>query len=85
LEATARWALKQIAAGRKIYVHCRSGLGRSPCVATAILIAMGHPLSDAYAAVRASRPWLNLSSEQWEALERLEQKLIERRSVAAGS
>lgn len=84
LEATTSWALKQIAAGRKIYVHCRSGLGRSPCVATAVLVAMGHPLSDAYAAVKARRPWLNLSAGQREALERFEKKLIERRSAAGG-
>lgn len=75
LQATTRWALKQIAAGRKVYVHCLSGLGRSPCVAIAILIAMGHPFSDAYSAVKARRPWLNLSVSQREALERFERRL----------
>jgi protein-tyrosine phosphatase len=82
LEATTRWALKEMAAGRKVYVHCRSGLGRSPCVTNAILVAMGYPLSEAYAVVRARRPWLNLSPGQREALERFERRVMERRPPA---
>lgn len=78
LQSAAQWALEQIAVGRKVYVHCRSGLGRSPCVATAILIAMGYPLADAYAEVRARRPWLNLSESQWKALERFEKRMAAR-------
>jgi len=77
LQATTRWALKQIASGRKVYVHCLSGLGRSPCMAIAVLIAMGYSFSDAYSAVKARRPWLNLSASQREALERFERRLRE--------
>lgn len=77
LQATTRWALKQIASGRKVYVHCLSGLGRSPCMAIAILIAMGYSFSDAYSAVKARRPWLNLSASQREALARFERRARE--------
>jgi len=79
LKKVTKWALKEIAAGRKVYVHCHAGIGRSPTLATAILIAMGYPLSDAYNAVRRRRPWATLSGVQWEALEQYERSLPVRR------
>jgi protein-tyrosine phosphatase len=81
LDEVTRWALREIAAGRKVYVHCQSGIGRSPAVAAAILVAMGHSLSDAYNAVRRRRPWASLSSVQCEALEQFERSVRERRSL----
>ena len=33
--------LKEIAAGRRIYVHCRSGIGRSPSLAIAVAAGSG--------------------------------------------
>jgi protein-tyrosine phosphatase len=83
LEEGTRWALKEIAAGRRIYVHCRSGIGRSPSLAIAILMAMGYPLPDAYDAVRRRRAWATLSVGQWEALEQFERSLQARRSAGA--
>jgi protein-tyrosine phosphatase len=76
-EATA-WTLAELAAGRKVYVHCRSGIGRSPCVACAVLMAMGYTLPDAYAAVRRERPWATLSETQQAALAEFEARLRER-------
>ena len=75
LKKATKWVLGEIAAGRKVYVHCQSGIGRSPCLATAILVAMGYSLSDAYNAVRRQRPWASLSSAQRRALERFEHSL----------
>lgn len=69
LQQATEWALAEIAAGRRIYVHCRSGIGRSPTIATAVLVAIGYPLGEAYQAVKNRRPWATLSEEQWEALE----------------
>jgi protein-tyrosine phosphatase len=83
LEEATKWALKEIAAGRRIYVHCRSGIGRSPSLAIAILMAMGYPLPDAYDAVRRRRAWATLSAGQWEALEQFERSLRARRSAGA--
>jgi protein-tyrosine phosphatase len=83
LEEATQWALKEIAAGRRIFVHCRSGIGRSPSLAIAILMAMGYPLPDAYDAVRRRRAWATLSAGQWEALEQFERSLRARRSAGA--
>lgn len=69
LQQATQWALAEIAAGRSLYVHCRSGIGRSPTIATAILVAIGYPLGEAYQAIKRRRPWATLSEEQWEALE----------------
>lgn len=70
LQEATQWALAEIAAGRRLYVHCRSGIGRSPTIATAILIAIGYSPGEAYQAVKRRRPWATLSDDQWEALER---------------
>jgi len=83
LEEATKWALQEIAAGRRMYVHCRSGIGRSPSLAIAVLLAMGYPLPDAYDAVRRRRVWATLSVGQWEALEQFERSLRARRSAGA--
>ena len=83
LTSAAGWTLAEFAAGRKVYLHCRSGIGRSPCVACAILMAIGYSLSDAYAAVRRERPWATLSESQQGALEEFEAGLQRQRSAAA--
>ncbi len=72
-EATT-WTLAQIAAGRKVYVHCRSGIGRSPSIACAILVAIGYPLADAYQIIRRQRPWAAFSESQRVALEEFERQ-----------
>jgi protein-tyrosine phosphatase len=69
LATAAEWTLAQFAEGRKVYLHCRSGIGRSPSIACAILVAIGYSLSDAYRAVRRVRPWATLSESQRAALE----------------
>lgn len=78
LRDAADWTLSEFAAGRKVYLHCRSGIGRSPCVACAILMAIGYSLPDAYAAVRRERPWATLSQSQQAALKEFETHLRER-------
>ena len=74
LVAATDWTLAEIAAGRKVYVHCRSGIGRSPCVACAVLMAIGYPLADAYRMVRRERPWATFSETQQAALEEFERR-----------
>lgn len=41
--------------GQHIAVHCRMGLGRSPMIAAAVLIADGTPADDAISRVSAAR------------------------------
>lgn len=85
LQGATKWALDEIAAGRKIYVHCRSGIGRSSCLACAILMAIGYPLVDAYGAVRRQRPWATLTNGQWEALRQFEGGFRSQRAPKPGS
>ena len=66
--AATEWALAEMAAGRKVYVHCRSGIGRSPSIVSAILMAIDYPLSDAVQTVRKQRPWMTLTDSQQQAL-----------------
>lgn len=81
LSAATDWTLAEIAAGRKVYVHCRSGIGRSPSVACAVLMAIGYPLPDAYNTVRHERPWATLSETQQAALKEFESRLRKRRDA----
>jgi protein-tyrosine phosphatase len=46
----------RLAAGGRVLVHCRAGLGRSGTLAAMILIEAGSPPAAALAAVRAARP-----------------------------
>jgi protein-tyrosine phosphatase len=44
-----------IAAGRKVGIHCRAGIGRSAMLAAGLLIALGLSPNDAFERVRAAR------------------------------
>jgi protein-tyrosine phosphatase len=80
LRTAADWTLAEIAAGRKVYIHCRSGIGRSPSVACAVLVAIGYPLADAYQIIRRQRPWAAFSESQRAALEEFERRTREQRA-----
>jgi hypothetical protein len=64
------WVREQWARGRSVLVHCQGGLGRSPCFATALLVAEGLPLEEAFARVKAARRAAALTASQWDALRR---------------
>ncbi len=49
-------ATEEIAAGGRVVVHCRGGLGRAGTIAACILIALGRTPKAALAEVRAARP-----------------------------
>ena len=49
-------ALRLLAEGGKVLVHCRGGQGRSGTIAAALLINGGMTSADAIAEVRRSRP-----------------------------
>ena len=70
LTRAADWVLQELAADRKVLVHCRLGLGRSVTVVTAVLMRMGYPLAEAMALVRRRRPNAALSDSQLAALQR---------------
>lgn len=54
-----------------LYVHCQGGVGRTPTVATALLMATGFSLPDAMRLVRAARPESAPTEEQQQWLESL--------------
>lgn len=56
LDRTWRWVREQLAADRKVVVHCRAGLGRTGMVLAAFLAADGMDPDDAIAHVRRLRP-----------------------------
>ena len=62
----------QIAAGGKVYIHCKAGVGRAPTLAAAYLIAQGHSLDDAEALIKQARPFITITPPQRAALQRYE-------------
>ena len=78
LKQAVDWATAELAADRKVYVHCQSGVGRSVCVACAVLLRMGYSLPEAYDAVRRKRPEAVVSEKQIESLQRYAASLSRR-------
>jgi protein-tyrosine phosphatase len=70
LKRAVEWVMGELADDRKVFIHCQSGVGRSVCVACAVLVRMGYGLPQAYEAVRRKRPEAVISEEQVEALRR---------------
>ena len=78
LKRAVDWVMSELAQDRKVYVHCQSGVGRSVCVACAVLMRMGYGLPEAYDAVRRKRPEAVVSEKQIEALQRYAASLSRR-------
>lgn len=62
------WAQERIASGGQVYCHCEHGVGRGPLMATAVLVAQGWEVTEAYRAVRRARWQVALNDRQLEAL-----------------
>jgi hypothetical protein len=58
-----------ISGGRKVYVHCASGVGRAPTMAAAYLVSTGLSPDQAWALIRDTRPFINPTPPQLAALE----------------
>lgn len=58
----------QIAAGGKVYIHCKAGVGRAPTLAAAYLIAEGDTLDGAIARIKRARPFITITPPQMAAL-----------------
>ncbi len=68
LTAGTTWVLDELAAGRKVFICCQAGSGRSVCLACAVLVAMGYTLGQALPLVTRSRPVALPTEEQVSAL-----------------
>jgi protein-tyrosine phosphatase len=75
LKRAVEWVMGELAEDRRVFIHCQAGLGRSVCVACAVLLRMGFGMADAYEAVRRKRPEAVISDAQVEALRRYAESL----------
>jgi protein-tyrosine phosphatase len=57
----------QLSAGRRVFVHCRYGIGRSALLALCVLVEHGHAPIDALALAKDRRGCVSPSPAQYEA------------------
>lgn len=55
--------------GKKVYVHCQYGHGRSPTLVAAYLISQGKTVIESIETIKAARPEIHLEDVQMKALE----------------
>lgn len=65
---------EEIENGGKVYIHCASGIGRAPTMATAYFISTGSTLKEALATIKRVRPFIRPRRPQIEQLKRFEQE-----------
>jgi protein tyrosine/serine phosphatase len=58
-----------IEGGGKVYVHCASGVGRAPTMAAAYLVSAGLSPDQAWALIRATRPFIKPTPPQLAVIE----------------
>ena len=69
LQRGADFIAEQIEAGRGVYIHCASGVGRAPTMAAAYLVAEGATPEAAWATIRAGRPFIRPTPPQIAVIE----------------
>lgn len=57
---------------KKVYIHCKSGIGRAPTMGAAYFISKGYSLYDAIKKIKSTRPFICLSESQIKGLLNLE-------------
>jgi protein-tyrosine phosphatase len=68
LQIAVPFVQAMIREGRRVYVHCYAGVGRSPTVAAACLYASGMSLEAALALIKARRPLTSINDGQRQQL-----------------
>lgn len=58
LQRGADFIREELANGGSVYIHCWEGLGRSPTLIAAYLVSTGLSPADAWAKIRAGRPFI---------------------------
>ncbi len=76
----------ELAGGGSVYIHCGSGIGRAPSLAAAYLINTGLAPKEAWARIRARRPFIRPTAVQVQQIERFAATLgadeVRRRNTA---
>jgi protein-tyrosine phosphatase len=70
LRQGADFIAEEIARGGGVYVHCGAGVGRAPTMAAAYLVSTGQSPEQAWATIRAVRPFIRLKPAQVAQIER---------------
>jgi protein-tyrosine phosphatase len=74
MQTGASFIHQKVTAGNKVYIHCRSGIGRAPTMAIAYFISRGYTLPEAIQLIKRSRPFIQLTQHQIEQLKLFEEK-----------
>lgn len=69
LHRGAAFIAEQIAAGRGVYIHCASGVGRAPTMAAAYLVSQGGTAAEAWQTIRRGRPFVRPTPPQLAVIE----------------
>ncbi len=67
LDVGVEWVSRRLDRGRKVYVHCQHGIGRSALLVLCVLVARGARPLDAMAAAKRARRKVSPCPEQIEA------------------
>ncbi len=70
LREGARFIAQEIARGGGVYVHCGAGVGRAATMAAAYLVSTGQTPEEAWARIRAVRPFVRPKPAQIAQIER---------------
>lgn len=64
-----------VVSGRKIYVHCKLGHGRSPTLVAAYFVYHGNSVEKAIDKIKTNRPEIHLEDAQIKALHKFAQRM----------
>jgi protein tyrosine phosphatase (PTP) superfamily phosphohydrolase (DUF442 family) len=70
LRAGVAFIADEIERGGVVLIHCGSGIGRAATMAAAYLVSTGLTAGDAWARIRAARPFIRPTPPQLERIER---------------
>jgi protein tyrosine phosphatase (PTP) superfamily phosphohydrolase (DUF442 family) len=72
LRQGAAFIADEVARGGQVYVHCGSGVGRAATMAAAYLVTTGLTADEAWARIRAARPFVRPTAVQMQQVRRFE-------------
>jgi hypothetical protein len=75
LRAGVGFIAQEIRNGGGVYVHCGSGVGRAPTMAAAYLVSTGLTTDEAWARIRAARPFIRPQPQQVARIRRFAEDL----------